>query len=187
MDAAAPWSSAGEAFYVLLSVKGIATWHEALRTVSRVLSVGALAFGTGLFASATLVTIEPALIVLLLVLGSCIMGRATAMYMASEMIRNKPVIHRVVRSRAEAGTYLEAILRQPGVACEVLGHVIVQGRCVKKFWTRYWWLRWTGPLGILAPPFDLRRLATRGSGFVRSRPDTASEYLMQQSGEVSSV
>lgn len=50
MDASEPRCSVGEAFYVLLTVKkGVAHWHTLVRTISQVVSVGAFAFGTGLF------------------------------------------------------------------------------------------------------------------------------------------
>lgn len=178
LDPTVPWSAAIETFYVLLSVKGVTPAHALLRILSKLVSIGAFATGTGLFASTTLVTIERALVMLVLVLLSGLLGRVTAMYMASEMIRTEPVIHRVVKNREEAGKYLEAIFRQPEIACEVLGHVIVQGRCVKKFGKS---LRWSGLLGVLARPYDLTRLATwrRGSRTRMPRAGAGGEYLMQ--------
>lgn len=164
MDQEAPWSSAADAFYVLLSVQGVSSAHAFLRVFSKLISIGAFAVGTALFASSTLVTIIVALITATLILCAGIFGRVTAMYMASEMMRNEPVLHRVVRSRAEAAKYLEAIFRQPDLACEVLGHVIIQGRCFKRLTRR---LRRSHLLGVLAKPYNLTRLATNGNSFRR--------------------
>ena len=68
------------------------------------------------------------------------------MAMASQMMRHKPVLHRVVKSRMEAGRYLEAIFRQPDIAAEVLGHIVLNGRCIKRFGRR---VRWSNILGYV--------------------------------------
>jgi hypothetical protein len=127
-----PWSQADDAFYVLLSVKGISLGHATLRVVSKIASICVFALGTGLFASATLITILEALVTAAMILCAGIFGRVTAMWMASTMMANRPVLHRVVQNRKEAEECLEAIFRQPEIACEVKGHIILQGRCVKK-------------------------------------------------------
>lgn len=72
----------------------------------------------------------------------------------------KPVLHHVVKNRNEAGQYLEAIFRVKEIACEVKGHIIVQGRSVKKFGVG---IRWSDLLGVLARPFDLSKIAVDGS------------------------
>ncbi|KAH8887864.1 hypothetical protein GQ53DRAFT_826853 [Thozetella sp. PMI_491] len=112
MDSSKPWSQSDDAFYVLLSVKRISGVHAGLRVVSKIISIGVFAIGTR---------------------SSRIFGRVT---MASTMMHHKPVLHRVVRTREEAGKYLEAIFRKDEIAFEVKGHIIVQGRCVKRFGKR---------------------------------------------------
>ncbi len=67
-----------------------------------------------------------------LILFAGIFGRVTAMWMTSTMMKCKPILHRVVSSRDEAGKYLNAIFKRNEIACEVNGHIIIQGRCVKK-------------------------------------------------------
>lgn len=156
LDSSRPWSASNDAFYVIISIKGISNAHAFLRIFSKFASVGVFSVGTSMFASSTLVTILAAVVTATLILCAGIFGRVTAMWMASEMMKNEPVLHRVVQSRGEAAKYMEAILRKPGITCEVLGHVIVNGRCVKKFGKR---LRWSSFLGILASPYDLSRLA----------------------------
>jgi hypothetical protein len=162
MDPSLPWSSANDAFYVLISVKGVSTLHAMLRVFSKLISIGVFAVGTGLFASSTLITIVVAMVAATLILCAGIFGRVTAMYMASEMMRNKPVLHKVVKNRTEAGKYMEALFQQPEIACEVLGHIVTQGRCIKKFGRR---TRWSQFLGVLARPYDLRRIATNGTSY----------------------
>ncbi len=47
--------------------------------------------------------------------------RVTAMWMTSAMMDKRPVLHRVVESRQQAGEFLEAIFCVPGIACEGQG------------------------------------------------------------------
>ncbi|KAH8886644.1 hypothetical protein GQ53DRAFT_341669 [Thozetella sp. PMI_491] len=156
MDHSRPYSQGYDAFYILLSVKGISTPHAFLRVFSKVISIGAFAVGTALFASATLITIMEALVTASLILCAGIFGRVTAMWMASTMMRHKPVLHRVVNNREEAGKYLQAIFKLDDVACEINGHVIVQGRCVKRL-SRTW--RWSRLFGVLSKPYSLSKMA----------------------------
>lgn len=137
MDQSAPWSASNNPFYVIISVKGISNPHAVLRVFSKFFSVAVFTFGTALFASTTLITILVALTSAALVVIAGVFGRVTAMWMASEIMMNKPVIHRVVKGRVEAELYIEAMLRKPGMCCEILGHVIVDGRCVKRYGNKF--------------------------------------------------
>lgn len=159
MDLSRPWTQSDDAFYVLLSVKGIDRGHAVLRVASKIASIGVFAIGTSLFASAALITILEALVAAALILCAGIFGRVTAMWMASTMMANRPVLHRVVKNRKEAERYLVAIFRKPNIACEVKQHIILQGRCVKKF-NRYCW---SNIFGVLASPYDLTKLAVNGA------------------------
>ncbi len=156
MDLKKPRSQANDAFYVLLSVKGIQHGHAALRILSKAISIGTFAFSTGLFASAALVTLLRATIVTSLILAAGIFGRVTAMWMTSAMMDKRPVLHRVVESRQQAGEFLEAIFCVPGIACEVKDHIVIKGRCVKRFKMP---VRWSSVLGVLAHPYDLVGIA----------------------------
>ncbi len=51
---------------------------------------------------------------------------------------------RFVVYNKKAESYLEAIFRKPEIACEVLGRVMMQGRCFRKFGMR---IRWSSILG----------------------------------------
>lgn len=150
-----PWSASRVAFYAIISLESVSPPHAILRVVSKAISVGVFAAGTAIFASAQIIGISVALTSLCLVLAAGVFGRVVAMWMASEMMKNKPVLHRVVRSRGLAAQYIEEILNLDDLTVEILGHVIVNGRCVARYST---WLRWASWLGILAPPYDIAKL-----------------------------
>lgn len=79
------------------------------------------------------------------------------------MMRNAPILHRVVSDREEAAEFVEAILRQKNMICEIMGHVMLNGRCVKRHHRRF---RWCHVAGVLANPFNLETIAlpSYGSG-----------------------
>ena len=77
------------------------------------------------------------------------------MWMASEMMKTKPVLHRVVKSRGLAAEYIDHILAIDGLVVEVMGHVIVNGRCIQRY---NQWLRMSNWLGLLAGPYDTGKL-----------------------------
>ncbi|KAI9765619.1 MAG: hypothetical protein M1839_005413 [Geoglossum umbratile] len=156
IDRSKPWSASRVPFYVIISLEGISHPHATFRVISKAISVGVYAAGTATFASATLITISVALTVLCLVLGAGVFGRVVAMWMASEMMKTDPVLHRVVKTRDEAADYIESILAIPGLTCEVMGHVIVNGRCIKRYNK---WFRMATFFGVLAPPYDISKLA----------------------------
>ena len=78
------------------------------------------------------------------------------MWMASEMMKTKPVLHKVVKDKRQAAEYINHVLAIPGLTFETMGHVIVDGKCVARF---NHWLRWSTYVGVLAPPYDITRLA----------------------------
>ena len=153
-DEAEPWSSSRVPFYVIVSLEGVSTSHAVLRVVSKAISVGVFAAGTAMFASAQMITISVTLTVLCLVLGAGVFGRVVALWMASEMMKTKPVLHRVVKTRASAAEYIDQIFSIDGLVVEVMGHVVVNGRCIARYNT---WLRLSNWLGILAGPYDIGR------------------------------
>ena len=151
-----PWSSSRVPFYVIISLEGVSGSHAVLRVVSKAISVGVYAAGTAMFASAQLITISVALTILCLILGAGVFGRVVAMWMASEMMKTKPVLHRVVKSRGLAAEHIDHILNIDGIIVEVMGHVIVNGRCIARYNN---WSRLSNWLGILAGPYDVGKLA----------------------------
>ena len=156
IEANEPWSAPLSPFYVIISLQGISHLHALTRVASKAFSVGVFALGTSMFAAAQFITIFVALTVLILVLSVGVFGRVIAMWMASEMVKSRPVLHRVVKTRQEAAECIDRILEIDGIAVEVKGHIIVQGRCIQKY------SRWLAPsswLGVLAQPFNVRKMA----------------------------
>lgn len=113
--------------------------HATLRVFSKFFALGVFTFGTALCASTTLITILTSMTTATLILLAGAMGRVTAMWMASQIMERKPVIHRVVQHRDEAERYVSALLRREELAClacEIMGYVVVSGRVVKRFGRR---------------------------------------------------
>lgn len=114
-------------FYVVISVQGISSVHAAAQVVAKTGSVAVYAFGTALFASSTLMSISITLMVLCPVLFAGVAGRVIAMWIVSSMSqRNKPILHKTVRSEEEAGRYFYAIA-ELDLQLEIKGQVIVMG------------------------------------------------------------
>lgn len=154
-DGNEPWSSSRVPFYVIISVEGISRSHATLRVFSKAITIGVYVTGTAIFASTQLLYMSVAVTVLCLVLSAGIFGRVIAMYMASEMMKTKPVLHRVVKSRGLAAEYIDRILNIDGLAVEVMGHVILNGRCIERYNQI---LRLSNWFGLLAGPYDINRL-----------------------------
>ena len=149
-----PWSSSMVPFYVIISLEGISPTHALLRVVSKAISVGVFAAGTAIFASATLIPMSVALTVLCLLLGAGVFGRLAALWMASEMMKTKPVLHRVVKSKGSAAEYIDHIFNIDGLVVETMGHIVVNGRCIARYNK---WTRLSSYFGILAGPYDLAK------------------------------
>lgn len=118
-------------------------------------------------------SVSAALMVLSLVLTSGILGRLTAMWIAAEMNRgSKPILHAVVKEKADAAEYVEEILGQEGLLIEMQGHVIIDRMCI---WRRSEWFSWSTYIGLLAEPFDVIKLAA--NQFTHRRADTGVASL----------
>jgi len=146
-------------FYVIISCEGIHKYHVALRLFSKLFSAGAFTFSTALFASASLMQITIATVIMTMILAAGIFGRITAMWISGIIMQDKPVLHRIVRTEKDANIFVEAVLRKQGLVCEVLGHVIINGRCVQ----RRKRLDWGNVVGVLARPIDIMRIATKSN------------------------
>ncbi|ROW14965.1 hypothetical protein VPNG_03441 [Cytospora leucostoma] len=147
-------------FYVVISVQGISTLHAIAQILSKGASVAVFAFGTALFASATMLSISVALMVLCLLLPSGVAGRVVAMWIVSQVSRqNKPILHKMVKSKAEAAKYFHAIAKQD-IQMEAMGHVILDGYIVK---SRSKWFSAATYIGLLATPYDVIALAEKSS------------------------
>lgn len=154
-DSNEPWSSSRVPFNVIISLEGISGSQAALRVFSKAFAVGVFVTGTAIFASTQLMEMSVAIAVLCLVLGAGVFGRVIAMWMASEMMKTKPVLHRVVKSRGLAAEHIDQILSIDGLVVEIMGHVIVNGRCIHRYNP---WFRWSNWLGLLAGPYNIGKL-----------------------------
>lgn len=154
-DSGEPWSSSRVPFYVIISLEGISGPHAALRVFSKAFAIGVFVTGTAIFASMQLVAMSIAMPVLSLVLAAGLFGRIIALWMVSEMMKTNPVLHRVVATRALAAEYIDRILSIDGLVVDVMGHVIVNGRCIQRHNQIFSLASW---LGLLAGPFDIRKL-----------------------------
>lgn len=147
-------------FYVVISVHGISRLHAIAQIVSKASSVAVFAFGTALFASATLMSISIALMVLCLLLMCGVGGRVIAMWIVSQIGReSKPILHKLVKSEAEAGEYIHAIA-ELDLQLEICGHVIMNGWCIK---SRNVLFSPATYIGLLAKPFDAIALAEKST------------------------
>lgn len=158
-----PWSASLDTIYVIISQEGVFKYHQLFRLLSKLLAVAVFTIGTALFASSALVTILVAIIAMTLVLVGGIFGRVTAMWISTVIMRDRPIIHQVVKSRDEANKYLTALLEKDDMVCEVMGHVMVNGRCIERYG---YGLQWSMLLGVLAPSYDFRRIALRSAALV---------------------
>jgi hypothetical protein len=79
MDCSTPWSALKDDFYVIISREGVPKGHTMWRLFLNFVSVCAFVVSTAMFASATLLQLQPAIIVMALVLCAGIFGRVTAM------------------------------------------------------------------------------------------------------------
>lgn len=150
-------SSASTCFYVIISVESITALHAFLRAMTKGCTISVFAFGTTLFASAQLMSISAALMVLAVVLSAGVMARVTAMWMAAMMTRHsQPVLHAVVKSKAEASRYITEILRCPDLLIEFKDLVILDAKIIKQ---KNPWTSLSTYIGLLAGPEDLHRLA----------------------------
>jgi len=89
-------------FLVIISVSSISRGRTALRVFSKAWAVGCFAAGTATFASANPIIITVAMTVIALILGAGVFGPVAYVRMVSEMMKDNPVIHRVVQSEIKA-------------------------------------------------------------------------------------
>lgn len=153
-----PWASSHHSFLVIISVSSISRGRAALRVFSKAWAVGCFAAGTAAFASTSLITITVAMTVIALILGAGVFGRVASMLMVSEMMKDNPVIHRVVQSEVKAEQFIQELFNTQGLVIELLGHVFVNGRCVRRY--SQWW-NWSTIFGVLVSRCNIGRLLSR--------------------------
>ncbi|KAK1835009.1 hypothetical protein QBC39DRAFT_299898 [Podospora conica] len=153
-----PWASNHHSFLVIISVSGISRGRAALRVFSKAWAVGCFAAGTAAFASTSLITITVAMSVIALILGAGVFGRVASMWMVSEMMKDNPVIHRVVESEVKAEQFIQELFSTQGLVIELMGHVFVNGRCVERY--SQWW-NWSTIFGVLVSRCNIEKLLSR--------------------------
>ncbi|KAM6532465.1 hypothetical protein FSOLCH5_001888 [Fusarium solani] len=163
-------------FYVVVSVQGISRMHAIAQIISKASSVAVYAFGTALFASASLMSISIALMVLCLLLPAGVAGRVIAMWIVSQIGReNKPILHKLVKSENEAGEYIHAIA-ELDLQLEIRGHIIMSGWCIR---SRNRLFSPATYIGLLAKPFDAIALAEKA---MRGTPPAKGSPVIQSNG-----
>ncbi|KAM6537939.1 hypothetical protein FALCPG4_003835 [Fusarium falciforme] len=163
-------------FYVVVSAQGISRMHAIAQIISKASSVAVYAFGTALFASASLMSISIALMVLCLLLPAGVAGRVIAMWIVSQIDReNKPILHKLVKSENEAGKYIHAIA-ELDLQLEIRGHIFMSGWCIRSH-NRLFSL--ATYIGLLAKPFDAIALAEKA---MRGTPPAKGSLVMQSNG-----
>lgn len=169
------------AVLVMVSVAshGQNSYRAVFRLVSKCTSIGTFVTGTAIFASVQFLALPVAVMTLTLILGAGVAGRAITGWIVSGVSKTEPLIHVIVNTTQEAQYVIARILsvdenssHESGesevrkVQVELEGHVFISQRRVGR---RSSWLLRT--LGVLAEPFDLRRVdssQTIPSGFQSS-------------------
>ncbi|KAL8713107.1 MAG: hypothetical protein Q9220_002628 [cf. Caloplaca sp. 1 TL-2023] len=136
------------------------------RLLSKCTSIATFIVGTALFASVQLLALPMAVLTLTLVLAAGVFGRAIIGWIVVGVSKTEPLLHVIVNSTHEAQKVIKRILEldtygveEPEghetrrLQIELNGHIFVNQRRVGH--RSPWLLR---SLGVLAQPFDLRKL-----------------------------
>ncbi|KAL9102388.1 MAG: hypothetical protein Q9163_002454 [Psora crenata] len=157
------------AVLIMVSVtnRGQVNYRSALlRLFSKCASIATYVTGTALFASVQFLALPVAVMTLTLILAAGVFGRAITGWIVSGVSKTEPLIHVIVNTRQEAQHVIARILsldhygtQKPSgnevrkVQVELGGHVFVSQRRVGS--RSPWYLT---ILGVLAEPFDLRKV-----------------------------
>ncbi|KAI0189298.1 hypothetical protein EV127DRAFT_481833 [Xylaria flabelliformis] len=144
----------------VISVSETTQSKAILRMLSKLVSIRVFVAGTAAFASTTLVAVSVAAIDLVFIIGGAVFGRVAALWMISEMLKEKPIMHRIVQNELEADAFIREILATPGLTIELMGHVFINGKCVKRY-NRFFNLFTI--FGVLVSPYKIEKLLTRGA------------------------
>ena len=135
------------------------------RLASKYASIATFVTGTAFFASTQLLAGSVAVLTLTLVLAAGVFSRAITRWIVQGVSKTEPMLHVIVNSTQEAQHVIARILSLDEeytgtqdelrkVQVEVGGHVFVEQRRVA--YRTPWYLRF---FGVLAEPFDLRKVA----------------------------
>ena len=163
---------------LLVMISVVADAHNQLRSLWRLLSkcfsIATFVTGTAIFASTSLLALPVAVLILVFILAAGILSRAITAWIVSGVSKTEPLLHVIVDSTEEAQSMIASIVsvdedsgqtapatagvpRLRGIQVEMNGHIFVnQTRVHTRTRIDRWWVQ---TLGILAEPFDLRRVA----------------------------
>ena len=145
---------------ITVSVVGENTRDSILRLISKAFSVGAFVTGTTIFASATLLSLIMAVVVLTLTLAAGLLGRAIAGWIVGRVSRTEPMIHIISGDEQEAYQAITEVLclkSNDGTPfqVEINGHIFINERRVA---SRTRWSRFkVAMLGVLAESYDVTK------------------------------
>jgi hypothetical protein len=142
------------------------TWKKFWRFGSRVASVIVFVTGTILFSNVTLLPLPMAEMVVILVLGAGIFGRAISSGIVSSVEQTEPMIHIITDSEEEACRVIGDIFslgeddegERHIFQIEINGHIFLGKRRVAH--RSSWYIK---TLGVMASPFDIRKAAKLGA------------------------
>lgn len=164
-----------------------------LRLLSKCTSIATFVTGTALFSSVQLLALPIAVMTLTLVLAAGVFSRAVTGWIVSGVNKTEPMLHVIVNTTDEAQHVIKQILSLDmaggiqvrdnevrKIQVELGGHIFVEQRRVAH--RTPWHVR---VLGVLAEPFDLRRVNTSepmydGNKSQRSSPQGELELGLLQ-------
>lgn len=142
---------------VMVSVVGGNTGDSIWRLLSKTLNVAVFVLGTAIFASATLLSLVMAIVVLTLTLSAGVFGRAIAGWIVGQVSGTEPMIHVISGTEPEAYQAITKILclgskdRTP-YQVEINGHIFINKRRVASRSKLK-----VAILGVLAEPYDVTK------------------------------
>ncbi|ERF76000.1 hypothetical protein EPUS_08254 [Endocarpon pusillum Z07020] len=142
---------------VMVSIVGQQKWEQIGKRLSRVFSVAVFVMGTAVFASATLLSLIMAVVVLTLTLAAGIFGRAIASWIVSNVAGTEPMIHIISGTKEEAYQAIAEILSLKSndgspFQVEINGQIFINERRVAS----RSWLK-VALFGVLAEPYDIAK------------------------------
>lgn len=171
---------------VMVSIVGQRKWDPIWQRLSRVFSMAVFVTGTAFFASAALLSLIMAVVVLSLTLAAGIFGRAIASWIVSHVASTEPMIHIISNTEEEAYQAIAEILSLKSTQVEINGHILINERRVA---TRSWIK--VAMLGVLAEPYDIMKHYRKNSISLKpflspakttSRDEVSSPFLATDSG-----
>ena len=90
------------------------------------------------------------------VLEAGVFEGVVVMWMIFEMMKIKSIFHRVTKIKKQASEYIDCILSIDGLIVEVVGHIVVNGKCIQRCIQIFCSANW---LGLLTESYNINKLA----------------------------